>query len=117
MTRATAPLGEFTLRLSYDMHGNRRHIHRMKKGQIVTMSAHLRPSAIVNKWEALVVNDVPVERIGLHSYVRSTSQAHIHPSKTFKDRCTWPKVYTPKKFDRTMPPRMQVKTPCRARQS
>ena len=77
MTRATAPLSEFTLRLSYNMHGNRRHIHRMKKGQIVTMSAHLRPSAIVNKWEVLVVDDVPVEHTNLHSYVRPTSQAHI----------------------------------------
>jgi hypothetical protein len=108
-------MGEFTLRLSYNMHGNRRHIHRTKKEQIVTMSAHLRCSAIVNKWEALVVDDVPVERIDLHSYVRPTSQAHTHPSKTFKkDRCMWLKVYTPKKLDRTMPPRMQVKTLCRA---
>ena len=109
-------MGEFTRRLSYNMHGNRRHIHRTKKEQIVTMSAHLRCSAIVNKWEALVVDDVPVERIDLHSYVRSTSQAHTHLSKTFfkKDRCMWLKVYTPKKLDRTMPPRVQVKTLCRA---
>ena len=28
------------------MHGNRRHIHRTKKEQIVTISAHLRPSVI-----------------------------------------------------------------------
>jgi hypothetical protein len=58
---------------------------------------------------------VPVELIDLHSYVRPTSQAHTHPSKTFKkDRCTWLKVYTPKKLDRTMPPRMEVKTLYRA---
>ena len=71
-------MGEFTRRLSYNMYRNRRHIHRTKKEQIVTMSAHLRPSAIVNKLEALVVDDVPVERIDLHSYVRPMSQAYWH---------------------------------------
>ena len=63
------------------------------------MSAHLRPSAIVNKLEALVVDDVPVERIDLHSYVRPMSQAHGHtpPLRLSRrtdargSRCTPPK--------------------------
>ena len=57
------------------------------------------------QWNVLICTAMCVRR------VRPT-----HISKTFfkKDRCMWLKVYTPKKLDRTMPPRMQVKTFCRA---